>query len=192
MRDQRAGQATFIPLDTIQVKPVAEKFRNYAKGARLAIDCIEYEPAVERAIQHACSSSLICDTMDVARLVCYEKGQEVKGKLQLLITAEDQLLPSTGLSSTRAVSSPEVKVQAGDASSMIRPCWVSKCCELELMTGLHRLRDTYLQQLQDLGKSKPKDKADEGLLENLARLDAQSTVAKDDLVSCSEGAGTHS
>lgn len=79
MRNQRAGQATFIPLDTIQVKPVPERLRNFARGARLAIDCIEYDPAVERAMQHACSSSLISDNMDIAKYVCYERSQEVKG-----------------------------------------------------------------------------------------------------------------
>jgi structural maintenance of chromosome 1 len=80
MRNQRAGQATFIPLDTIQVKPVNDKFRAFAKGARLAVDVIQYEPAMERAIHHACGNSLVCDTMEVARYVCYEKGQEVKGE----------------------------------------------------------------------------------------------------------------
>jgi len=79
MRNQRAGQATFIPLDTIQVKPVNDKFRAFAKGARLAVDVIQYEPSIERAIHHACGNSLVCDTMEVARYVCYEKGQEVKG-----------------------------------------------------------------------------------------------------------------
>jgi structural maintenance of chromosome 1 len=78
MRNQRAGQATFIPLDTIQVKPINDKFRAFAKGARLAVDVIQYEPAMERAIHHACGNALVCDTMEVARYVCYEKGQEVK------------------------------------------------------------------------------------------------------------------
>jgi len=32
MRNQRAGQATFIPLDTIQVKPINDKLRTFAKG----------------------------------------------------------------------------------------------------------------------------------------------------------------
>lgn len=79
MRTQRAGQATFIPLDTIQVKPVNDKYRSFAKGARLAVDVVQYEGAVERAIHHALGSALVCDTMEVARYVCYEKGQEVKG-----------------------------------------------------------------------------------------------------------------
>lgn len=84
MRNQRAGQATFIPLDTIQVRAVNDKFRSFAKGARLAVDVIQCEPAVERAIHHACGNALVCDTMEVARYVCYEKGQEVKGGLTSL------------------------------------------------------------------------------------------------------------
>lgn len=79
MRNQRAGQATFIPLDTIQVKPINDKFRSFAKGARMAVDLVQYEPAIERAIHHACGNALVCDTMAVARFVCYEKGQEIKG-----------------------------------------------------------------------------------------------------------------
>ena len=79
MRNQRAGHATFIPLDSIQVKPINDKYRSFAKGARLAVDVIQYEPAVERAIQHACGNALVCDNMDVARYVVFDKGQEVKG-----------------------------------------------------------------------------------------------------------------
>jgi len=92
MRNQRAGQATFIPLDTIQVSPVPERLRNFAKGARLAIDCIEYDAAVERAMQHSCGSSLICDTMDLARYISYEKGQEVKA-----VTLEGTVIHRNGL-----------------------------------------------------------------------------------------------
>jgi structural maintenance of chromosome 1 len=84
MRVQRAGTATFIPLETIQAKPINDKYRSFAKGARLAIDVISYDPSVERAMQHACGNALVCDSMEVARFVCYEKGQEVKGKFQCL------------------------------------------------------------------------------------------------------------
>jgi len=79
MRNQRAGQATFIPLDTIQVKPINDKFRSFAKGSRLAVDVIVSEGAIERAIHHACGNTLVCDTMEIARYVCYDKQQEVKG-----------------------------------------------------------------------------------------------------------------
>lgn len=79
MRNHRSGQATFIPLDTIQVKHINDKFRSFAKGVRLAVDVIQFDSAVERAMHHACGNALVCDTMDVAKYVCWEKGQEVKG-----------------------------------------------------------------------------------------------------------------
>ena len=103
MRNQRAGQATFIPLDTIQVKPVQEKYRNFAKGARLAIDCLEYAGPVEKAIQHACGSTLICDNITVAKHVCYERAQEVKGGyrgdvlLTAAVTLEGTVIHKSGL-----------------------------------------------------------------------------------------------
>ena len=98
MRNQRAGQATFIPLDTIQVKPINDKFRSFGKGIRLAVDLVQHEPVIERAIHHACGNALICDTMEAARYVCYDRGQEVKGKSPLLRKAKH--LPGPGLAVT--------------------------------------------------------------------------------------------
>lgn len=86
LRTQRAGQATFLPLDTISAKPVNDKYRSFAKGARLAVDVIQYEPAVERAMHHACGNALVCDSMEVAKYVCWERGQEVKGMTCLFPT----------------------------------------------------------------------------------------------------------
>ncbi|KAF9230173.1 hypothetical protein BU15DRAFT_57524 [Melanogaster broomeanus] len=68
-----------LPLDTISAKPVNDKFRSFAKGARLAVNVIQYEPGVERAMNHACGNALVCDTMEVAKYTCWEKGQEVEG-----------------------------------------------------------------------------------------------------------------
>ena len=79
MREQRSGYSTFLPLDTIQVKPLIEKYRNYVKGARLAIDVIQYDDAYQKALQHTCGNTLVCDTADIAKDIVYEKRQEVKG-----------------------------------------------------------------------------------------------------------------
>ncbi|WWC69419.1 uncharacterized protein I206_103358 [Kwoniella pini CBS 10737] len=160
MRNQRAGQATFIPLDTIQVKAVPERLRNFVKGARLAIDCIEYNANVERAMQHACGSALICDTMDIAKYVCYDKGQEVKA-----VTLEGTVIHRSGL------------ITGGQGSGGARSF---NDRELE---ALNRQKEGFIAQLQEFHRSKPKEKADESLLESLARLDAELTVARDDLQS---------
>lgn len=84
LRSQRLGLATFIPLDHVQVKPVNEKLRSVAKGVRLAVDLIQYDPSLERAIHHACGSAIVCDSMEVAKQVVYERGIEVKGALRSL------------------------------------------------------------------------------------------------------------
>jgi chromosome segregation ATPase len=79
MRNARAGIATFLPLDTLSVKPIRDKFRSYSKNARLAIDVVQYDNAVEKAVHFVCSTAMVCDTIEVAKYVCYDKGQEVKG-----------------------------------------------------------------------------------------------------------------
>lgn len=50
------------------------------KGARLAIDVITYNDKLERAFQYACGNTLVCDTLEIAKYICYEKNQQVKGK----------------------------------------------------------------------------------------------------------------
>ncbi|KAH9848926.1 cohesin complex subunit psm1 [Lenzites betulinus] len=158
MRNQRAGQATFIPLDTIQVKPVNDKFRAFAKGARLAVDVIHYDQAVERAMHHACGNALVCDTMEVARYVCYEKGQEVKA-----VTLEGTIIHKSGL------------ITGGKSSTQNGKKWEEKDVQ-----GLQRVRDNLMAQLHELAKSKPRGKESEILLAELSRLESALSVARDD------------
>ena len=86
MRNARTGTATFLPLDTIQAKPINDKYRSLSRGARLAVDVIQFDPSVERAMHHVCSNALVCDTVEVAKYICYEKNTEVKGECLFLRT----------------------------------------------------------------------------------------------------------
>ncbi|KAI0274052.1 condensin complex subunit SMC1 [Russula aff. rugulosa BPL654] len=162
MRNQRAGQATFIPLDTIQVKPINDKFRAFAKGARLAVDVIQYEPAMERAIHHACGNSVVCDTMEVARYVCYEKGQEVKA-----VTLDGTIIHKSGL------------ITGGRSTHDSGKKWEEKDIQ-----GLSRTRDNIRNQLSELVKQKPRNKEDDNLISEMTRLEAVLQVARDDLSAC--------
>ena len=78
LRDQRRGQATFIPLDTIQVKAINSSLKGTHRGTRMAIDTIDYDNAVERAMSYACGNALVCDDLATAKYVCYERGVEAK------------------------------------------------------------------------------------------------------------------
>ena len=78
LRDQRLGQGTFIPLDTIQVKAVNSNLKGLHPGMRLAIDTIEYDNSVERAMSYACGNSIVCDTLQIARELVFNRNLEVK------------------------------------------------------------------------------------------------------------------
>ncbi|KAF9652766.1 hypothetical protein BDM02DRAFT_2623366 [Thelephora ganbajun] len=159
MRNHRAGHATFIPLDSIQVKPINDKYRSFAKGARLAVDVIQYEPAVERAIQHACGNALVCDTMDVARYVVFDKGQEVKA-----VTLDGTVIHKSGL------------ITGGRSTRDSTKKW-----DETDVKGLSRVKDNLHAQLTDLQSKKPRGKADEALLLEVERLESSLVVARDDL-----------
>ncbi|QRV91164.1 structural maintenance of chromosomes protein [Ceratobasidium sp. AG-Ba] len=158
MRQQRAGQATFIPLDSIQAKNINDKYRSFARGARLAIDVIQYEPVVERAMFHACGNALVCDTMEVARYVCYEKGQEVKA-----VTLDGTVIHKTGL------------ITGGRSSHGNTRKWEEK--ELQ---ALNKQKDNLHAQLRELAQSKPRGTVDEGLAADINRIESQLQIAKDD------------
>jgi structural maintenance of chromosome 1 len=74
LKEQRAGLATFIPLDTIQVKQVNPNLKSIHKSARLAIDAINFDTAVERAMSYACGNALIAEDDKTAKYLAYEKN----------------------------------------------------------------------------------------------------------------------
>ncbi|MCJ1353467.1 MAG: Structural maintenance of chromosomes protein 1 [Icmadophila ericetorum] len=78
LREQRRGQATFIPLDTIQVKAINANLKGIHRGTRMAIDTIDFDKSVDRAMSYACGDAIVCDDLATARYICYEKGIEAK------------------------------------------------------------------------------------------------------------------
>lgn len=91
LKKQRAGIASFIPLDTIEVEtptlPVSESL-----GCILSINAIEFEPEYERAMQYVCSDSIICNTLEIAKDLKWKKN--IKSKL---VTLEGALIHRAGL-----------------------------------------------------------------------------------------------
>jgi structural maintenance of chromosome 1 len=81
LRQQRAFQATFLPLDTLQATHVPERLKHLEK-ARPAIECINYDAELDTAMQYVCGTAMVCDTIAVAKDICYQKNLEVKGELQ--------------------------------------------------------------------------------------------------------------
>lgn len=74
MRENHVGLATFIPIDTIKAKDVKEGHRKLGGSIKLAIDVISYDESIERAMLYALGNTLICDTLEEARKLCYGRG----------------------------------------------------------------------------------------------------------------------
>ncbi|KIY73713.1 condensin complex subunit SMC1 [Cylindrobasidium torrendii FP15055 ss-10] len=162
MRNQRSGQATFIPLDTIQSKPVNDKFRSFAKGVQLALDVIQYKPVFERAMHHVCGSALVCDTMEIARFVRYDKGQDVKA-----VTLDGTVIHKSGL------------ITGGRSSQGSTKTWDENDIQ-----GLYRQRDTLAGKLRELARQKSQIKGEDSLVNDIAALESSITLTRDELAVC--------
>ncbi|KAK0520226.1 Structural maintenance of chromosomes protein 1 [Tilletia horrida] len=159
LRDQRVGQATMLPLDSLQIKPINDRLRSIAKGARLAVDVIEYAPDLERAVFFSCGNSVVCDSLEVAREVCYEKGQQVKA-----VTLDGTVIHKSGL------------MTGGQTQQSATKRW-----EEREVAGLNRQRDEALTELKELGKRKRLLPAEENFVAAIGKLEAELAQVKEEL-----------
>lgn len=104
---------------------------------------MQYSPAVERAVHFACGNTLICDTLDVARNVCFEKNQRVKGMYTTRATnAEAVTLDGTVIHKTGMMTggpSMQDSVRQWDEQEML---------------GVQRERDRCMSELKELQQQK--------------------------------------
>ena len=91
LKEQRLGPATIIPLDTVRVNVPNPNYRSFA-GARLAVDCLEYNRPFEKAMLYCCGDALICENMDVAKDLCYKQHVHVKA-----VTLDGTIFHKSGL-----------------------------------------------------------------------------------------------
>jgi structural maintenance of chromosome 1 len=130
-----------------------------SKGARLAIDVVQYDEVLERAIQYVCGNALVCDTMDVAKHVCYELGQQVKA-----VALDGTVFHKSGLITGG---------QNGIGSGARR--WEEKAVD-----ELKKRRDAMLAQLNELSKTKKRGMAEETLRSELAGIDSKLSFAREE------------
>ncbi|CCD26109.2 cohesin subunit SMC1 NDAI_0G03320 [Naumovozyma dairenensis CBS 421] len=90
-KKQRSGTASFIPLDTISSEQPTLNLPS-SQDYILTINAIEYDPEYERAMQYVCSDSIICNSLDIARDLKWNKGVRSK-----LVTIEGALIHKAGL-----------------------------------------------------------------------------------------------
>lgn len=71
------GALHFIPLQGIRTKDVVERYRSLGSKFRLCIDVMTFDPKIRPAVLFAVGTTVICDTLDDARDLCFKVS---KGK----------------------------------------------------------------------------------------------------------------
>ncbi|KAK9451718.1 structural maintenance of chromosomes protein-like protein 1 [Limtongia smithiae] len=159
MREQRAGISTFIPLDSVVVKPVSTTLKGMHKQMRLAIDTIDFDPSNERAMQFVCGSAIVCDDMNVAKFLRWEKNVEAKA-----VTLDGSVIHKGGL------------MTGGRSNAAPKKKW-----EDQAVKGLQKLKDNLMAQLAALNKGKINPTVEEALSGEVSGLQARLTYERDEL-----------
>ncbi|RAH66492.1 cohesin subunit SMC1 [Aspergillus aculeatinus CBS 121060] len=159
LRDQRAGQATFIPLETIQVKAFNSNLKGLHRGMRPAIETVDYDDSVARAISYACGNAIVCDDLATAKYLCYERNVDAKA-----VTLDGTVIHKGGL------------MTGGKG-----PQQHSKRWEDSEVENLYKLKDKLLADLANLPKGHRRGTEEETLQGDLVGLEQRLAYARDEL-----------
>ncbi|KAL9031160.1 MAG: hypothetical protein Q9196_000798 [Gyalolechia fulgens] len=158
LRDQRRGQATFIPLDTIQWTASTSNLKG-TRGTRMAIDTISYDSSLERAVAYVCGSAVICDDLAIAKHVCWEKRNDVKA-----VTLDGSIIHKGG------------NMTGGQGGKQDTRRWED--AEVE---NLRKLKDKLITDLSSLPEPRRGATEEETLQGELTGLEQKLLYAKEEL-----------
>ncbi|QPG73228.1 hypothetical protein FOA43_000535 [Brettanomyces nanus] len=156
LKEQRTGSASFIPLDTINAKLVNQQYRSIASTVRPAIDVVEYDSEYERAVQFACGDSLICDNLDIAKAVRWEKNILVK-----VVTLDGTIIHKSNIMTGGQIRRSTDRWDKAEMNSLLSQ------------------KEDMKAKLDELDKKKPSELLDKALLNDLDRLENELPSLQD-------------
>lgn len=159
LKDQRFPPMTFIPLDNIKVNAVNTAVKGIS-GARLTIDAIDFDTSLERAMSYACGGSIVCDSLDIAKHVCYGRRIQVKA-----VTLEGFVIHKAGLMT--GGRGPESKTKRRFEEHDVR--------------NLQKMADKFRDEIDKLPRPDRRGTAEEILSNVLAGLEQRLAFANGEL-----------
>ncbi len=158
LREQRRGQATFIPLDTIQFTALNSNLKGQHRGCRMALDTINYERSLERAFSYVCGNALVCDDLAIAKTICWEKRNDVKA-----VTLDGSIIHKGG------------NMTGGQGGKQDSRRW-----EDTEVDNLQKLQEKLVSELAALPESRRGASEEEVLQGELTGLEQKLTYLKDE------------
>ena len=161
MRSQRAGTATFIPLDTVVVSH-QEKYRGI-RGARMALDVLQFESVYERAVKYCVGNTLVADDIEISKQITRETKSQVK-----VVTLDGTVYHKTGMIT-------------GGTGDEVQNRWEQN--ELE---ELGRKKDVLQGEIDELRKQKRRLEHDDELRSEVALARSKIEGLEDELEALTE------
>lgn len=160
LKEQRIPSMRFIPLDNIKVHAVNTAVKGI-NGVRLTIDTINFESSVERAISYACGNSVVCDTLDIAKHICYEKKISVEA-----VTLDGFVIHESGtMTGGRGPESSKNKRKFEDGD----------------VQNLQRMVDKLRNEIESLPRAERAGDDEEALQTELTGLERRLALLQDEL-----------
>ncbi|KAK4273039.1 hypothetical protein QN277_021511 [Acacia crassicarpa] len=126
LKDQRLPPQTFIPLQSVRVKPIIERLRTLGGTAKLC----KFDPALEKAILFAVGNTLVCDDLEEAKVLSWS-GERFK-----VVTVDGTLLTKSGTMTGGTSGGMEARSKQ----------WDDKKIE-----GLKKKKEQYESELEEVG-----------------------------------------
>lgn len=161
MKEQRSGVATFIPLDTVVVHPVNADLRGTSSQVRLAIDTVDFDSELEPAIKYVCGDTIICDDLNVAKYVRWEKNINAKA-----VTLDGAVIHKAGLMTGGRVETQN-SLQWNEAE----------------ISRAKKKKEQYMNELTDLARSKYNNQEEEVQAE-MESLQLKKRLITDEIQAC--------
>lgn len=149
LKECRLGVASFIPIDSVEAQLPNPALRGLGESVRPTIDCVKYEPELERAIHYVCGSSVICDDLETARDVRWNHRINCKA-----VTLGGSLIHKAGLMTGGALREDGRKWNKNEAAS------------------LNLLKDDLKARLDDLSKGQPSEVEEKQMLDRVTELES--------------------
>ncbi|XP_024013454.1 structural maintenance of chromosomes protein 1 [Eutrema salsugineum] len=130
LKETRLPPMTFIPLQSVRVKPVLERLRNLGGTAKLVFDVIQFDPELEKAVLFAVGNTLVCDELEEAKVLSWT-GERFK-----VVTVDGILLTKAGTMTGGTSGGMEAKSNK----------WDDKKIE-----GLMKKKEEYELELEKIG-----------------------------------------